>query len=499
MTIEYVDVLIVGAGLSGIGAACHLRRRCPERSVAIVEARATSGGTWDLFRYPGVRSDSDMFTLGYAFRPWQGTRAIADGPSILRYLRDTAREHGIEPLIRYRHRVRRASWSSATSRWSVQIDAERNGAPPTPLHIECGFLFMCSGYYDYAAGHAPSLPGIERYTGRVVHPQFWTDDVDWADERVVVIGSGATAMTLVPALAAAARKVTMLQRSPTWVVARPSIDPVARRLSGWVPARWAHGITRWKQVLLQRTFFSYARRKPEQARKLLLAGVRVGLGPGREDEVRRDFTPRYDPWQQRLCLLPDGDLFEALREKRAAVVTDQIDTFTEHGIALRSGTHLDADLVVTATGLEMRLFGGVELVVDGRAVDLATTYSYKGTMLSGIPNLAGIFGYTNASWTLKADLSSAWVCRVLNHMRRRGHAQCVPCIDESDMVEMPWVDFSSGYVRRALASLPRQGASAPWRLNQNYLIDIGVLRFGRIDDGVLRFAAKAEAVVQVPV
>jgi cation diffusion facilitator CzcD-associated flavoprotein CzcO len=492
MEIERLDVLIVGAGLSGIGAACHLRRRCPDLRLAVVEARAASGGTWDLFRFPGVRSDSDMYTLGYAFRPWRDGRAIAPGPSILSYLRDTAREHGIDPLIRYRHRVRRAAWSSSQAHWHVEIDVERDDAPPARLRVACAFLLMCSGYYDYAAAHAPSFPGLADYAGRVVHPQFWTDDIAWAGRRVVVIGSGATAMTLVPALAGSARHVTMLQRSPTWVVARPSIDPLAQHLEGWLPWRCVHAITRWKQVLLSQYIFALARRRPQKLRALLLAGVRQCLGPGRETEVERDFTPRYDPWWQRLCLLPDGDLFVALREGRAEVVTGEIDRFTPRGIALRSGRHLDADLVVTATGLEMKLLGGAELTVDGRVVDPATAYSYKGTMLSGVPNLAGVFGYTNTSWTLKADLAAEWVCRLLRHMRRRGHRQCVAHIDASERCERPWVDLTSGYVQRAIPRLPKQGAHPPWRLSQSYLRDIAVLRYGRIDDGVLQFDAPRE-------
>ena len=492
MELERLDVLIVGAGLSGIGAACHLRRRCPERRLAIVEARAASGGTWDLFRFPGVRSDSDMYTLGYAFRPWRDGKAIAPGADILRYVRDTSREHGVEPLIRYRHRVRRAAWSSSNACWTVEIDVEHDGAPPARTHIACSFLLMCSGYYDYAAGHAPAFPGLDDYAGRVVHPQFWTDDIAWAGRRVVVIGSGATAMTLVPALAGSARHVTMLQRSPTWVVARPSADPLAARLAGRLPWRWVHAITRWKQVLLSQYIFALARRKPQKLRQLLLGGVRAGLGPGHDAALARDFTPRYDPWWQRLCLLPDGDLFRALREGRADVVTDEIERFTRSGIALRSGRHLEADLVVTATGLEMKLLGGVELVVDGRRVDPAQAYSYKGTMFSGVPNLVGVFGYTNTSWTLKADLASEWVCRLLRHMQRHGHVQCVARIDDAQKIEAPWIDLTSGYVQRALARLPKQGAHAPWRLSQSYLRDIAVLRYGRIDDGVLQFDAARE-------
>jgi cation diffusion facilitator CzcD-associated flavoprotein CzcO len=479
---EHVDVLIVGAGLSGIGAACHLQRRCPDRSFAIVEARSVSGGTWDLFRYPGVRSDSDMFTLGYSFRPWRGIKAIADGPSILQYLRDTAREFGIDRRIRYDHKVRRASWSSSDARWTVEIERAA-GAPP--LTLTCAFLFMCSGYYRYDTGYAPTFPGIERFAGRIVHPQHWTDDIEWEGRRVVVIGSGATAMTLVPALAERAAHVTLLQRSPTWVVARPSEDPLARALRGRLPARVAHAIVRWKQVLLGLYVFTLCRRKPARMRELLLSGVRAALGP--DADVQTHFTPRYNPWEQRLCLLPDGDLFDAIRAGRVSVVTDHIANFTEKGVALQSGAELEADLVVSATGLELLALGGIELDVDGVRVEAAKTLQYKGMMLSGVPNFASTFGYTNASWTLKSDLTAEFVCRLLNFMRRRGHARCVPQADPT-MDTQVWVDFSSGYLQRSLAMFPKQGTRAPWKLNQNYLRDIALLRFSRIDDGALRFA-----------
>ncbi len=475
-------MLIVGAGLSGIGAACHLKARCPDRSVAIVEARERSGGTWDLFRYPGMRSDSDMYTLGYAFRPWRGDKAIADGPSILAYLRDTAREHGIEPLIRYRHRVTSAAWSSADACWTVEIE---RGNGEAPLSMRCNFLLMCSGYYRYSSGYAPDFPGAQRFAGRIVHPQQWSDDVEWAGRRVVVIGSGATAMTLVPALAESAAHVTLLQRSPTWVVARPAIDPVMQRLQRVLPRRWAHGITRWKQVLLGQHFFDLCRRRPEVAKKLLLGGVRHALGP--DMDIAAHFTPRYNPWEQRLCLLPDGDLFRAIRERRVSIVTDQVETFTETGIALRSGARLDADLIVTATGLELQALGGVRLSVDGASIDPARTLGYKGLMLSGVPNLASIFGYTNASWTLKSDLAAGYVCRLLGFMRRRGLRQCTAHVPDAGITAEPWVDFSSGYLQRSLAKFPQQGSKAPWKLYQNYLRDIALLRFGRIDDGALRF------------
>jgi monooxygenase len=478
---EHVDVLIVGAGLSGIGAACHLQRRCPDRSYAIVEARDVSGGTWELFRYPGVRSDSDMYTLGYAFRPWKGTKAIADGPSILQYLRDTAREFGIDRQIRYRHRVHRVGWSSAQARWTVEIDRGESA-----LTMTCAFLFMCSGYYRYDTGYAPTFPGMRRFAGRIVHPQHWTDDIAWEGRRVVVIGSGATAMTLVPAMAERAAKVTLLQRSPTWVVARPSEDPLARALRGVLPARLAHAIVRWKQVLLGIYVFRLCRRRPGRMRDLLLSRVGAALGPAAD--VKTHFTPRYNPWEQRLCLLPDGDLFSAIRAGRVKMVTDHIVTLTEKGIALESGTEVEADLIVSATGLELQAIGGIELTVDGERIEAAKTFQYKGMMFSGVPNFASIFGYTNASWTLKSDLAAEYVCRLLNFMRKRGYRVCTPQPADPAMPTQPWVDFSSGYLQRALERFPKQGTRAPWKLNQNYLADIALLRFGRIDDGALRFA-----------
>jgi monooxygenase len=487
---EHVDVLIVGAGLSGIGAACHLQRRCPDRRFAILEARRASGGTWDLFRYPGVRSDSDMFTLGYRFRPWRGTRAIASGEAILQYLRDTAREHAIDRHIRYGQRVTRAAWSSAEARWTVAIEPDDGAAPRV---MSCSLLYLCSGYYRYDRGYAPAFAGSERFGGRLVHPQFWPEALQWQDRRVVVIGSGATAMTLVPALAERAAHVTLLQRSPTWVVARPSEDPLARRLRR-LP-RLAHALVRWKQVLLGQWVFRLCRTRPAKMRALLLAGVKMQLGD--DAAVRAHFTPRYNPWEQRLCLLPDGDLFAAVRAGKVELVTDAIDTFTERGIRLASGRELLADIVVSATGLELQVGGGIEFTVDGRRIDAAQTVQYKGLMQSGVPNLVSTFGYTNASWTLKADLTAEWTCRLLNHMRRRGYASCVPEWSGA-LPSESWVDFSSGYLQRSLALFPKQGPAAPWRLSQSYLKDIVRLRFGRLEDGALRFrrAPSAEAALK---
>jgi len=483
---EHFDLLIVGAGLSGIGAGCHMRQRCPGRTFAILEGRDRSGGTWDLFRYPGVRSDSDMYTLGYVFRPWRQPKAIADGAAILQYLRDTAQEHGIDRAIRYEHKVKRASWSSEHTRWTLQIE---RGPDAEPLQMSCNFLFLCAGYYRYDAGFTPRFEGIERFGGRIVHPQLWPEGIDWKGKRVIVIGSGATAMTLVPALAQDAAHVTMVQRSPTWVVTRPSEDPLARWLRGLLPQRMAHAIVRWKQVLLSVYFFRLCRRNPERAKKLLLAGVQAGLG--KNAKIAPHFLPRYNPWEQRLCLLPDGDLFSAMQTGRASILTDEIRSFTKTGLLLRSGKEIDADLVVTATGLELQVFGAIGLDVDGQRVDPAGALTYKGLMFNGVPNFASCFGYAAASWTLKADLAAIHVCRLLNHMQRHGFVQCTPRNADPSLGVAPWIDFSSGYFQRALARFPKQGSRAPWRFHQNYLRDLLVLRFGSLDDAAMEFRPTA--------
>ncbi|MEO7128865.1 MAG: NAD(P)/FAD-dependent oxidoreductase [Rhodoferax sp.] len=486
MADEFVDVLVVGAGLSGIGAACHLQKLCPDRSFTIVEARQDLGGTWDLFRYPGVRSDSDMHTLGYSFRPWADPKAIADGPDILSYLRETAREHGIDRKIRFGHKVVRADWSSRDARWTVQLHRAQDDST---VSVQCAFLFMCSGYYDYAGGYEPAFPGQEHFAGPIVHPQKWPQDLDYAGKRVVVIGSGATAVTLVPALAAKAAHVTMLQRSPTWMAARPSVDPISTRLRRRLPLRLALGLTRWKNVLMSIYVFRLCKRSPQRMRALLLGGVRQALGPDAVDaDIATHFTPRYNPWEQRLCLVPDGDLFRAIRQGRASVVTDHIASITETGVQLQSGAILDADIIVSATGLKLAMLGNAELYVDGRHVEPSSTVNYKGLMYSGVPNMANTFGYTNASWTLKADLTARYVCRLLNHMRKTGARQCLPPAAGPGTPLLPWVDFSSGYFQRAAHLLPRQGTTKPWKLNQNYLSDLIAMRFGAVDDGVLQFS-----------
>jgi monooxygenase len=483
VTIEHFDVLIIGAGLSGIGAGYHLQSRCPGRSYVILEGRDRIGGTWDLFRYPGVRSDSDMYTLGYSFRPWEEAKAIADGPSILKYVQDTANDHGIDRKIRFGHQVKRASWSTQDARWTVEAEC---GSGNELVQVSCNFLFVCGGYYSYAEGYTPEFPGAQRFAGRIVHPQNWTDDIDYAGKRVVVIGSGATAVTLVPELAKKAAHVTMLQRSPTYVVARPAEDGMAIWLRRYLPSMLAYGITRWKQVLLGMYFFNLCRRDPARAKRLILGGVRMALGP--DYDVVRHFTPRYNPWEQRLCLVPDGDLFRAINAKRASMVTDLIETFTEKGLKLKSGVELEADLIVTATGLNLQVLSGLQITVDGERVDPARTLTYKGMMYGGVPNLASSFGYTNASWTLKCDLTCEYVCRLLNHMKKRGYRQCTPRNTDPTITEEPWIDFSSGYFQRSLHDFPKQGSRAPWKLHQNYARDIMLLRFGRLEDGVMEFS-----------
>lgn len=483
MTIEHIDVLIVGAGLSGIGAAYYVQTRCSTRSYAILEGRSTLGGTWDLFRYPGIRSDSDMYTLGYRFRPWRNPKTIADGPAILEYIRKTAEEYGIDRKIRFDHKVRRAEWSSADARWTVEV---ARGDDQQIVQLTCNFLYMCSGYYDYANGYTPEWPGVEQFAGRVVHPQKWPADLDYAGKRVVVIGSGATAVTLVPALAERAAQVTMLQRSPTYIVTRASEDAIANRLRRYLPERLAYGLTRWKNVLLGMLFYTLARRWPTAIKQSILQMVRRELGP--DYDIDTHFTPRYNPWDQRLCLVPDADLFKSIKTGAAAVVTDEIQTFTKTGIRLRSGQELTADVIVTATGLTMRLMSGMQLVMDGVPVNLAKTMSYKGMMYSDIPNLASAFGYTHASWTLKCELTSEYVCRLLNYMDRRGYSRCTPRKRDSKIAEEPVLNFTSGYVQRALNTLPRQGSKKPWKLYQNYVLDLLSLRFGAVDDGTMEFA-----------
>jgi monooxygenase len=476
------DVLVVGAGLSGIGAAWHLQRHCPGKRYAILEARAAMGGTWDLFRYPGVRSDSDMYTLGYGFAPWTAGKAIADGPSIRAYIEDTARRHGIDRHIRYGHRVVSASWTSADACWDVEV--EHAGSRST---LRTRFLYLCSGYYSYEEAHRPRFAGEEAFRGRIVQPQFWPQDLDWTGKRVVVVGSGATAVTLVPSMAARAAHVTMLQRSPTYVVSRPSDYGFARRLRRWLPPPAAYALTRWRVIVESMLLYRVVRARPELARQKIVAMARRQLGRGYD--VDTHFTPAYQPWDQRICVAPDGDLFKAIRSGRASVATDHIARFDAGGLVLRSGRRLDADVVVMATGLQLRLLGGIAITVDGAPFDANRAMSYKGMMLSGLPNCVATFGYTNASWTLKADLTAAWTCRLLRAMDRKGAAIAVVRRDPA-VEPAPFLDFTSGYVQRAAHLLPQQGKRRPWRVHQDYLLDMLTIRFGRLADGTLRFGAK---------
>ncbi|HEY0762529.1 MAG TPA: NAD(P)/FAD-dependent oxidoreductase [Pyrinomonadaceae bacterium] len=483
-----MDVIIVGAGLSGVGGACHLKRHCPTKSFVILEGREGMGGTWDLFRYPGVRSDSDMYTLGYRFRPWRDNKAMADGPSILNYIRDTAAEYKVDQSIRYSHRVRRASWSSDDARWTVEAEV---GPENKLVQLTCNFLYLCTGYYDYESGYTPQWPGVERFRGTIVHPQKWPENLDYAGKRVVVIGSGATAVTLVPAMAERAAHVTMLQRSPSYIVSRPAEDKIAILLRRCLPDRAAYMLTRWKNVLSGTFFYSLARKRPNVFKWMVARGVRHEL---REKYDAKHFTPPYNPWDQRLCLVPDSDLFRSMREGRVSVVTDQIETFTDEGLLLKSGERLNADIVVTATGLVLKLFSGMQLVVDGAPVEMPKTLVYKGMMFSDVPNLAFAVGYTNASWTLKCDLIAEYVCRLLNHMDHHGYAVCTARVNDPNIEEVPVIDFNSGYVLRALPALPRQGSKTPWRLHQNYVRDLSMMRYGRVEDGTMEFKPAPQAV-----
>jgi monooxygenase len=482
MACEHVDVLIVGAGISGVGAACRLRERCPDKTFAILEGRGAIGGTWDLFRFPGIRSDSDMYTLCYPFRPWSGPQMIVDGPSILDYVRATAREHGVDEAIRFNHRVVAAEWSSADARWTVEVERSDTGET---FEMTCGFLFTCTGYYRYDEGYTPELEGIERFRGEVVHPQFWTDDIDHSGKRVVVIGSGATAVTLIPALAERAAHVTMLQRSPSYILSLPALDPIAGVLGRVLPARFAYPIVRWKNVWIALAIYGLSRRRPAAMRRLIRWGIKRRLPPGYD--VDTHFNPRYEPWDQRMCLVPDGDLFEAISAGRVSVVTDRIATFTENGLALESGAELEADMVVTATGLNMVPLGGIQLTVDGSDVELSETLVYRGMLLSGVPNMAFSFGYTNQSWTLGSDLTCEQVCRLLGHMDRHGYTHCTPRRDPA-IADVPFADLTSGYVLRAIDRFPRQGSKDPWRREQNYARDRRSARRAPMDDPALEFS-----------
>lgn len=477
-----VDVLIIGAGLSGIAAGSYVSTRLPGKTFFILEARDALGGTWDLFRYPGIRSDSDMHTLGYSFRPWRGDVSLADGPSIKAYIRETASDFGLDTHIRYGRRAVRAEWSSELARWTVHVLLE-GAAEET---YTCRFLYACSGYYDYASGYLPDWSGIDAFAGTIVHPQAWPQSLNYAGKRVIVIGSGATAVTIVPAMAKEASHVTMLQRSPTYIVSLPSHDAVARAAYALLPSRAAHAFVRWKNVLLQMFFYNLMRRRPEFAKRRIKDLIRKELGP--QFDVDRHFSPSYNPWDQRLCLVPEGDLFEAIREGRVSVATGEIERFTKDGILLRSGEELHADIIVTATGLNVRLLGGMELIVDGAPVVPRDSIAYKGMMFCGVPNFALALGYTNASWTLKCELTSRYVCRLLRYMDRHGYVSCSPAAPGDEIGTEPAISLTSGYIARAASALPKQGSKTPWKLHQNYALDLAELRFGRMEDGVMEFA-----------
>ncbi len=486
MTAQFFDVVIVGAGLSGIGAAVHLQNNCPGRTYLILEGRDSIGGTWDLFRYPGIRSDSDMHTLGYCFKPWREAKAIADGPSILKYVKDTAAEHGIDKHIRYGHLVKKATWSSSIAAWTIEAGC---GGTDEPVAIRCNMLLMCSGYYSYEEGYTPAFAGRDRFKGDIIHPQQWPEKLDYRNKKVVVIGSGATAVTLIPALAEKAGHVVMVQRSPSYVASIPAKDKIANLLRRLLPDKVAYAITRWKNIRFQKLVYRRTRTHPDQVKRKLLRMVRKELGP--DYDIEKHFTPRYNPWDQRLCLVPDSDLFHSIRSGKASVVTDRIDTFTEEGVLLKSGGELEADIIITATGLNLVLLGEMDFIIDGNPVKFSDTYSYKGMMYSDVPNLISTFGYINASWTLHADLIAEYACRLINYMDAQGYRQCVPRVStgDKDMQTRPWISaFSSGYIQRLMHLFPKQGDRKPWINTQNYELDKTLLRRGSIDDGVLSFS-----------
>jgi cation diffusion facilitator CzcD-associated flavoprotein CzcO len=485
MTTHHVDVVIIGAGVSGIGAACHLTRDCPGKSYVVLERRDAIGGTWDLFRYPGIRSDSDMLTFGYNFRPWTDTKVLADGPAIRGYLEDTAAEYGVTEHIRFGRNAYRGNWSTEAQRWTIDVTNTRTGEVETYI---AKFVISAGGYYSYEAGFTPDFPGQERFGGEIVHPQHWPADLDYRGKRVVVIGSGATAITLVPAMAGDAAHVTMLQRSPTYVVSLPSDDVISEALRRVLPDKLVYRLARGRNILIQRGSYALARKRPDLVRAFILGAARRQLGP---DFDMRHFSPRYDPWDQRLCVVPNGDLFRALRKGTASVVTDEIETFTETGLRLQSGDEIEADIIVTATGLRLEIAQSTELTVDGATVGLHDLVTYKGVMVEGVPNAAVVFGYTNASWTLKADIACEYVCRLINHMDTKGYGQVVAIATDDDRSDVSVMStLNSSYVHRADTVLPRQGTRAPWRVLNNYIVDVPMLRYGRIDDGHLHFTPR---------
>lgn len=486
MPTEHFDVLIVGAGLSGIDAGVHMKQDCPNKSWAILDGRDDIGGTWDLFRYPGVRSDSDMYTLGFPFKAWNDRRAIAPGDAILNYIKEAASEFGIDKKIRHKHQVKRASWSSDEAKWTVEAEV---GPEKKLTFYTCNFLYMCSGYYSYKRGYMPDFPGMTNFKGQLIHPQQWPRDLDYAGKQVLVIGSGATAVTIVPAMAETASKVTMLQRSPTYVIGLPDWDPITEAIRFLLPGRLASAINRLKNVWLAVGFFQVARRWPNAVRKLVRLHTKRQLGA--HFDVDKHFKPKYNPWEERMCIAANSDFFKAIKSGKADIATDHIETFTEKGIRLKSGQELEADIIVSATGLDLIPLGGVEFQVDGKTWLPGDSMTYKGMMFSDVPNLAQATGYTNASWTLKCDLTSAYVCRLINHMDKFAYQYCTPHSDDPNIKRLPFVDFSSGYIQRAIDKFPKQGSEAPWKLYQNYVMDIFSLKYGSLQDKAMVFTAKS--------
>lgn len=486
----HFDVLIIGAGISGISAAYYLQTDSPTKSYAILEGRHALGGTWDLFKYPGIRSDSDMYTLGFAFKPWTDPKAIADGPAIMKYLNETVDEFDIRKHIQYNRKVVNASWDSSTALWTLEVANQEN---QETINYTCNFLSMCSGYYNYDHGYTPDFKDIDKFQGKLIHPQKWPEGYDYSDQKVVVIGSGATAVTLIPSMAEKVAHITMLQRSPTYIAAAPSEDRLATWTNKIFPKKMAYGINRWRKIMMSRFSFNLTRKYPKTMAKMLIGGVRKELG---EDyDIETHFTPKYNPWDQRVCLVPDSDLFVAMKAGKASVVTDHIDKFVSKGILLKSGKTLEADIVITATGLDLKLLGGINFTVDGKWIDLSKTISYKAMMFSDIPNLSLAFGYTNASWTLKCDLSNQYVCRLLNFMDENGYKQCTPRQNDPNLELEDWLDFTSGYIRRKIHTLPKQGTKKPWRLDQNYLVDRKMIGKSKIDDGVMEFTTPKKQMI----
>jgi len=479
----HYDVIIVGAGLSGISAAYYLKDLCPHKSFTMLEARSSIGGTWDLFKYPGIRSDSDMYTLGFAFRPWRSRKAIADADDIMSYLHETKDELDLDKKIKLKHKMVSAAWSSESNVWTVGVEVDDQNEP---MFYTCNFLSMCSGYYDYDEAHLPNFTGRDKFQGTFIHPQFWPEELDYTDKEIVVIGSGATAVTLVPELAKKAAKVTMLQRSPTYIASAPAVDKIAQWTKRILPDKTAYSVSRWRKILMQRMSYGLSRKYPKFMKKLILAGVKKELG---EDYDLRHFSPSYNPWDQRFCLVPDSDLFESINEGKSVVVTDHIETFTSSGIQTQSGEHINADIIVSATGLKIKYLGGINFIVDGKILAPSELVAYKSMMFSGLPNLALAFGYTNASWTLKCDLTNKYFARLIKHMDEKGYVKCVPVVDNIEEMELvPLLDFTAGYVLRAIDDLPKAGAKDPWRLKQNYLVDRMVLNRSKIEDGVMQFS-----------